>query len=628
MLDLVAFIHLAGFVTGVVLYGMLAQMTWRTAGWRGNAAVGGRDGLPITAALLGLVWNCGALVIFGFRDFGLGAPSPWLAVAAFSALGFLPAVVVHSASTPLSASQWRRGLVVLGYLLSTTAAILQAAEAWTGGGVPSRPAMYVMTIGYAAVVAAFVFVGRARVVGARALTAIALAAFAVSAVHLSHHAEGQDSWVTALLGHHASLPLALVILYQDYRFALVDRFLKRALALLVLVSLSVSAYVLLVGPAFGGASPDPTLRGPAVVLGLWVATALVYPRVQQAVGRFVDTVVLRRSDYNKLRAAILECAAADTPEQVVAAVARELGVSLGARRVDWQCADDGRLERAAVVDVREGRGAADLRVPTTDLPQFVMQMGDLAGGRRLLSDDITLLEWTAGIVARRVDELRMAQERMDRSLREQEITQLATQAELQALRAQLNPHFLFNALTTIGHLMREAPERALDTLYQLTGLLRAVLRTPGGELVPLCEELDIVEAYLAVERARFEDRLLVEVCVPGELRSARIPSLLLQPLVENAVKHGIGRVRRGGCVRVSAGVSADTVPRLMLEVADTGAGVEPTTLAARRANGVGLQNIERRLDRHFGREASLTIQSAPGAGTTVRVLLPLDIARA
>ena len=161
------------------------------------------------------------------------------------------------------------------------------------------------------------------------------------------------------------------------------------------------------------------------------------------------------------------------------------------------------------------------------------------------------LEAIAVVVARRIDAIRITHERYERELREQEIGKLATEAELRALRAQINPHFLFNALTTIGYLIQTAPPRALETLMRLTSLLRGVLRSEG-EFTTLGRELEIVEAYLDIEHARFEQRLRVRIDVPPGLRDIRVPPLLLQPLVENAVKHGIAPQRDGGEVSVSA----------------------------------------------------------------------------
>ncbi len=204
------------------------------------------------------------------------------------------------------------------------------------------------------------------------------------------------------------------------------------------------------------------------------------------------------------------------------------------------------------------------------------------------------------------------------------MSKLATEAELRALRSQINPHFLFNALTTIGYLIQTAPERALDTLLRLTALLRGVLRSEG-EFTTLGRELDLIESYLDIERARFEQRLSVLIDVPSELRRLRIPPLVLQPLVENAVKHGIAPAREGGAVRIAAQLDDDT-RTIVLTVSDTGRGATKTQLRRGRAEGVGLSNIERRLAAQFGADASLSIVSTPTVGTTVEIRLPTDTA--
>jgi len=266
-------------------------------------------------------------------------------------------------------------------------------------------------------------------------------------------------------------------------------------------------------------------------------------------------------------------------------------------------------------------------VPTAERPFVAIDIAPLPGSRRLLSDEIGLLESVAGVLGRRIDVLRVARERFARDLREREILQLAAESELMALRAQLNPHFLFNALTTLGYLMQAAPDRALGVLYRLTALLRAVLRGPTRESVPLGEELDIVADYLAIEHERFLERLTVRVDVPAPLRELLVPPLLLQPVVENAVKHGVSPLKRGGEVSVSARCSApqdDGAAMLQLTVADTGAGWREERRLAPTGTGVGLANLERRLDRIFGPRASLAISGAPDRGTTVVITIPVD----
>jgi two-component system LytT family sensor kinase len=271
--------------------------------------------------------------------------------------------------------------------------------------------------------------------------------------------------------------------------------------------------------------------------------------------------------------------------------------------------------------VATNRGSeASVYVPTADAPAYQLTVSDLSGGRRLLSDDLSLLETLGLIAARRIDAVRVDDERYRRDLREREIVQLAAEAELSALRAQLNPHFLFNTLTTIGQLIQEAPQRALETLYRLTGLLRAVLKRSDGTFVTLAEEMEIVRTYLAIEGARFEERLTVRIEVDDSLASLPVPPLVLQPIVENAVKHGIAPLREGGRVIVRAEIEGEM---LLLSVADSGAFVPERELARRRGTGIGLSNLERRLERYYGADATIEMRSSAERGTEVCVRIRL-----
>jgi signal transduction histidine kinase len=461
---------------------------------------------------------------------------------------------------------------------------------------------------------------------------VALAAFAVMALHLSQHASSSDTWPIELIGHHASLPLALVILYQDYRFALADLFLKRVLALLAIIVLWMALYVGIavpyVLPRMAGDWTQPL--GVGALLALGVMTAIAYPGLRRLVARFVDRVVLRRADYSQVRVELeAAIAAMGSPEEVLRVTCAVLGPALSAPRVTWRPAGEDGGEADTPLAAAGRVPESSVRVPTHDTPAYVLDIGHLTGGRRLMSDDLALLERAALAAARRIDSIRVGDERYARDAREREALQLATEAELRALRAQLNPHFLFNTLTTIGQLIQEAPDRALATLFRLTGLLRAVLRRSEGELVTVAEELEIVLAYLDIERARFEEALSITIDVPDAVHGYRIPSLLLQPLVENAVKHGIAPRRRGGALTVLArtetvgGPLGEIRRELTFTVSDTGVGVSEHELERRRAQGIGLSNLARRLERGYGRAASLDIRSVPDVGTTVVVRLPL-----
>jgi two-component system LytT family sensor kinase len=152
-----------------------------------------------------------------------------------------------------------------------------------------------------------------------------------------------------------------------------------------------------------------------------------------------------------------------------------------------------------------------------------------------------------------------------------------------------------------------------------------VLRSEG-ELTTLGREIELVEAYLDIERARFEHRLLVTIDVPASLRSVRLLPLLVQPIVENAVKHGIAAQRRGGEVTVRARIDVDAqvAATLIIVVRDTGAGASADALRRGREAGVGLNNVARRLACQYGSAASMSVTSVPGGGTTVEIRLPAE----
>jgi len=645
-------LNLVGLSTGVALYAMLLTMVVRAT--RASSARETFDPVLLATALLGLIWNLCALPGYELPKVGITGPFPWLVAIGFSALGFLPAAVVHSILRGRPGGiqgTLKRSLVTAAYAVSTIALVLQFRAAADGLTVPSALAMQLLTYTFVALVLPLATVTRGQPGARRALWIAALAIFAVSALHLSEFHQGDASWPIELVGHHASVPLAFAMLYQDYPFALADLFLKRALTLLLLVATSFVAIAL-----FGASSPafarfvqiDPRQIGALVTL--WVATALLYPTLRRGASWFVDVVVLHRPDYRSLRAEITRrVQASESTPEVLSAVCGLLAPALNARSVVWHASsahEDQELGSAVVlVDAQatevaerlassppEGNlwpptlhPAAIVVIPTTEEPRHVLVITELMGGRRLLSDDVATLETVGLLVARRIDAIRITRERYERELREQEIGKLATEAELRALRAQINPHFLFNALTTIGYLIQTTPSRALETLMRLTSLLRGVLRSEG-EFTTLGRELDIVESYLDIERARFEDRLRVRIDVPLTLKNIRVPPLLLQPVVENAVKHGIAPLRDGGEVIVSARLqlTEDGMTRLALTVRDSGVGTTSTNLERRQLDGVGLRNVERRLACQYGAAGTLTVRTAPGDGTTVAILLPAE----
>jgi two-component system LytT family sensor kinase len=617
---------LFGFLTGAAHYIMLIFMVWRESAAAGVPVLASRGRLPFATGVCGLVWNLGAMATLGIRVFGIDNHQPFVLAVAFTALGMLPAVIVHSLLQGRETAASRtliRCVTFAAYTLSAVAAVLHMSAALRGAAVPSRPALWLLTTGFIVLMGSLILLTRQQAGRRRGIWIGALAIFSVSAVHFSRHA-GNETWWLELATHHASLPLALAILIQDYRFGFADLFLKNALAILGVMALTISLWAGMALPLLNRANANALAEPRLVALFalLWTATALAAPLVRRGAAWVVDRAVFRRPDYDVALGDLAHAIdSADDEAAIIDHLEHAVRSALGTDAAAM-VADPGSVGRQhlalSAADLRGGSTGAALvlRLQTVDAPHRALAFRALPAGRRLLSDDLRWLEAATGLAARRIDAFRVAQERVEHNLREQAIRRLATEAELRALRAQLNPHFLFNALTTIGHLIETAPTRAIDTLLRLTSVLRGVLRRSNVEFSSLGDEIVFVQSYLEIERARFEERLRVTIDVPRALLDLSIPTLILQPLVENAVKHGISPRRAGGEVTVSARLDESV---LELRVADSGAGFEAS---ARSADGVGLASVTDRLRAHYGADATFDIDSAPDRGTRIVIRLP------
>jgi len=192
-----------------------------------------------------------------------------------------------------------------------------------------------------------------------------------------------------------------------------------------------------------------------------------------------------------------------------------------------------------------------------------------------------------------------------------------TQARLDALKTQLQPHFLFNALNMIASHVHDEPDVAAAMLQHLSTFLRATLRHSGAQEVPLREEIDFLGSYLAIMKARFEERLRVDVSLPIDVRETLVPHLLLQPVVENAITHSLRDHARSAEIRIAATHEGD---RLRLTIEDNGPGIRED--AAVSGNGIGLANTQARLRHLYGDRQSLTLANREEGGLRLTIELP------
>jgi two-component sensor histidine kinase len=215
--------------------------------------------------------------------------------------------------------------------------------------------------------------------------------------------------------------------------------------------------------------------------------------------------------------------------------------------------------------------------------------------------------------------LRFFRQVQEKERREAQLLALTTEAELKALRAQINPHFLFNALNTIASLIHTHPDRAEGTVERLAEMFRYVLNGSERRLVSLKEELAFVDSYLEIERARFGERLCVSREVAPEALDLPVPCLLLQPIVENAVRHGRssdGRIELTIYVQLCGG-------EVQISIADRGPGMPPG-YEVDLGRGVGLRNVGERLRKTYGREYELELRTNEPRGTIVLIRIPAN----
>jgi two-component system LytT family sensor kinase len=578
-------VNTLGHSAGVLIFGIFLVLLLRD-----RAARRLRGGVKsMVAALLALVWNLASLIVLG----SVSPDSLFVRITiaiGFSVLSLLPAVLFD-----LCLQGRYRNLVRGGYALSVGATALHVAELFHADASYHRWALTSITVGFGILtLLAAVLIYREehdRATTSRVVGTMSLFLLAMSFVHLgSGHA--RQIWSQELAFHHAAIPLALLVLLQDYRFVLLDaffRFLANVFLAAVFVFGAVEAWRLeLLPPADTSFHIALLLAGACLLLVLF---ALARGGVQRA----LTWLIFRRPNEDTLLRDLKTPIRSE--EEYVAGAAARLGAFMDApAQVVAKSVEPVDQGAEAVVPLRTGSGG-----PLTVL------LGRRMGGRRYLSEDLQALTRAAAVIGEQLEQYR-----------DLETRRLVAQAELRALQSQIHPHFLFNALNALYGIIPREARGARETVLNLADIFRYFLETKKT-LVPLEEEMHIVKAYLDVERLRLGDKLRIEIVVTIEAQSVPIPILSIQPLVENAVKHGIAPQAGGGLIQIHAGI--DSNGSLQISVRDTGPGFSTSN-----RTGVGLENVERRLELCYGGDARLTIESS-GSGTEVGVRIPAVSAR-
>jgi two-component system LytT family sensor kinase len=604
-------VNTIGHCAGTVIFGMLLYfflVNWRRAREE-------RSRLPAIAAALALVWNIGSLIALASGP-ASGMATDIIVAASFSVLSLLPAVLLH-----ISLESHHRTLWMSGYVLSLTAVALHVVDLLTRAPRFHYAALLLVTLGFAWLTVIFVILEmrqRNRAAISRLAGAMVLFLFAISFVHFSSE-HVHEAWSKEIALHHAGIPLALFVLLQDYRFLLLDAFLR------FVVNASLAAAALLISirivqsPDFGRHLQHPFDAGLFFVSACLLLTLFVYIR-NRIQGLLTRVIFLRSNVEDTLHELRHSGRAIDAETEYLRHAAELIASFVRAKRFDLT--EDVAVENGVLATPATVMEAGKWRVPSwvhavvplrfSKGDTRYLLLGPRDGGRRYLSEDLVVLTRLGASVVEQVEQLRGVQ-----------MQNLVSQAELRALQAQINPHFLFNSLNTLYGTIDRGNAEARRLVLSLSEVFRYLLRT-DRTFIEIEEELKIVRAYLEIEKLRLGPKLRTEIQIDDAALHATIPMLSIQPLVENAVKHGVAPRTGTGFVRLSITAEGGVIS---VTVSNSGEFDTRALTYARDDGGKGLANVRRRLQLCYGEESRFKAQAGNGI-TNVGFFLPLKLASA
>ena len=618
---------LIGYTTGLLITLVLLILTLRAAKLRGTPAAN------IFFAVCGLLWSAGGLA----RAASLSAGLPQLdgiASVAYS-VQYTGAAAVPIAILAI----WRR-YAVPGWRLRAARilngfAIAAAALLTLSSWLHLAPrhvltAAIAYNAGVLLVVGPLVSLRRDTTPRSVYLPSFAILGAVIASVIFTV-LSGESPTFISIGGHLVLIAIVLVfLLFARFRYA--DLFIRYGVRI-VLASL----WALLIVMATQSTLLFHVVRQMAspgavhVVLVLFTATGLLlsFTFVDDRITALVSRLLFRAPDYreearqftNRIRdmhreADILSALG----EAARVPLALEGAHVLEVDHLPWpESVTGGEITEIDYRDPlwkRLGVKNAEMLVPITFEGRVSHVLVIAPGTERpsLVTRHLNYLQTIAAQCGYRLDALRREEEAVERQSREALLQQQVTEAELRALRAQINPHFLFNSLNTVADLVVRNPARAETMTLRLAEVFRHVLDNSNRPLTSIRDEIEFLRTYLYIEEARFGDRLRVKIDVPPDLENAQIPSLILQPLVENALKHGLGPKPGPGQLTVTVRADGD---RLQMTVEDDGMGP-----AARASKGLGLANIAERLQTLYQDRASVSLRRRDGGGSIATVVIP------
>jgi hypothetical protein len=610
-------ISLAIFAFGALTFSTLALFYW-------SERLGGKRGKPSALPVFTLVCAVAFLInlasrITAFESAGGGLATALLAVRSL-AVGLLPPLILHltleagSSTRPVVAG-WR-WLLAGFYAVAVALAIARVLQDM---GLLSTPWSDLLYRAPAASLAAAAGLGllfqaasrRSSRVSERTQSRWMSVLLALMLVCSSGSLLGAGAYLSQF-PDYLLLAFFCISLYYRERLVFFDVLMKRGVFLALGLTVAAAAVAWAMRwPALLPAAAIPWLGGFAMLF--WLAGPAAYAFSV----RVIDRVWLRRpySAIEAERQFIRDVQGAAAEDDLLRLASDSLSAifQAPAQVVFGPAPDPGGYD---------SEGALSADVEGAGVRQGFILLAPRPNGVPFLSDDRRLLHLLAGSLGMVLENVRFRAERRLQAEREQQLRLLASRAELKALRAQINPHFFFNALSAIAGLIQSQPDLADETIERLAQVFRYALRNSEQEWAPLGGEVEFIAAYLGIEQARFGDRLRVEIEVEPAAKRILIPAMSVQPLIENAVKHGISGREGSGIVRLRAALADGA---LSIEVFDNGPGFPPGFSLDDRGESRGLRNVADRLRGYYGDAARLSWENR-ASETLVALTLPESVA--
>ncbi|MBV8486444.1 MAG: histidine kinase [Verrucomicrobia bacterium] len=541
------------------------------------------------------------------------------------------------AQGPFSSS-WRRklGRVVIG-LAAFSAVILTIAHmaGWlptrTEYGMPS-PLDSLLAAEYNGLlffwVGAFVFLpGRLRGWLSWISVAALLAGMSFSTVHtLEENFGDAPLWLHSVVNFARPFNVVLLVaggLFGLSRFRFSDIFAQRGLRILLgaFIALATASLArLMFGPTINEEPSSVKLAVLGFAIIIWIAIIL-YAKITAVSDWLVDRQIFRQTDYRRALKSFREAISAESDGDVIFETGRALAKNTLRIADAIIRPDDDAEESADTVRCDYGHEYAFHISTATGQPGAALVITTGADRHTLFNAETDFLREVCLTIERRLEAIDRERENIDRARREAHLVKQLVEAELRALRAQINPHFLFNSLNSIAALITAEPEAAEEMIIRLAKIFRHVLTYHDRPFSSVNEEIAFLQTYLEIEKVRFGDRLQVNFDIEESTSQLAIPTFILQPLVENSLKHGLGPKVGENLLIIRA---RQTREHLELTVEDNGVGANVTKkLSGRDCTGLGLRNVEERLQTVYRGDAQFTFESVPRLGSRAQILIPI-----